>query len=61
MLVNMGFLIRCFPCPLQQNVPMVEYGQHDRPESEQVAHRAIMNTLAFLGHIDAPAPEEISA
>lgn len=57
----MGFPYPLFPLSAATNVPMVEYGQHDHPESEQVAHRAIMNTLAFLGHIDAPAPEEISA
>lgn len=36
----------------------LECGQHDDPESEQVAYRAILNTLAFLGHVDAPMPEE---
>ena len=37
----------------------LECGQHDDPGSENVAYRAITNTLAFLGHIDAPAPEEV--
>jgi len=36
----------------------LECGQHDDPESEEVAYRAIVNTLAFLGHIEAAPPAE---
>jgi predicted deacylase len=39
----------------------LECGQHDDPAAPDVAYRAIMNTLAFLGLIDAPAPEPIAA
>lgn len=34
----------------------LECGQHDDPDAPAVAWRAIMNTLAFLGMIDAPVP-----
>lgn len=37
----------------------LECGQHDDPQAPEVAYRAIMNTLAFLGMIDAPAPEPV--
>ena len=37
----------------------LECGQHADPEAPNVAYRAIMNTLAFLGVIDAPQPEPI--
>jgi len=39
----------------------LECGQHDDPSAPDVAYRAIMNTLAFLGLIEAPAPEPVSA
>ncbi|TFW13845.1 succinylglutamate desuccinylase/aspartoacylase domain-containing protein [Duganella callida] len=38
----------------------LECGQHDDPQAPEVAYRAIRNTLAFLGLIDAPAPEPIA-
>lgn len=38
----------------------LECGQHDDPQAPEVAYRAILNTLAFLGMIDAPAPEPVS-
>ena len=34
----------------------LECGQHDDPQSAEVAYRAILNTLAFLRLIDAPVP-----
>lgn len=34
----------------------LECGQHNDPEAPEVAYRAILNTLAHLGLIDAPAP-----
>ncbi|MFZ4480597.1 MAG: succinylglutamate desuccinylase [Rhodoferax sp.] len=34
----------------------LECGQHDDPHAPEVAYRAIRNTLAHLGHIDAPKP-----
>lgn len=34
----------------------LECGQHNDPQAPEVAYRAILNTLAFLGMIDAPAP-----
>ncbi|MYN10009.1 succinylglutamate desuccinylase/aspartoacylase domain-containing protein [Pseudoduganella aquatica] len=34
----------------------LECGQHADPQAPEVAYRAIMNTLAFLGLIDAPQP-----
>jgi predicted deacylase len=37
----------------------LECGQHDDPDAPDVAYRAIMNTLAFLGLIEAPAPQPI--
>ncbi|TFW22412.1 succinylglutamate desuccinylase [Massilia arenosa] len=37
----------------------LECGQHADPQAPEVAYRAIMNTLAHLGVIDAPAPEPI--
>jgi predicted deacylase len=39
----------------------LECGQHDDPAAPDVAYRAIMNTLAFLKVIDAPAPEPVAA
>ena len=38
----------------------LECGQHADPAAPEVAYRAIMNTLAFLGLIDAPSPEPIA-
>jgi predicted deacylase len=38
----------------------LECGQHDDSASPDVAYRAIMNTLAFLGLIDAPAPQPVA-
>jgi len=38
----------------------LECGQHNDPQAPEVAYRAILNTLAFLGLIDAPAPEPIA-
>jgi predicted deacylase len=37
----------------------LECGQHLDPQAPEVAYRAIMNTLAFLGLIAAPAPEPV--
>jgi predicted deacylase len=37
----------------------LECGQHADPKAPEVAYRAILNTLAFLGLIDAPAPAAI--
>lgn len=34
----------------------LECGQHHDPQAPAVAYRAILNTLAFLGMIDAPEP-----
>jgi predicted deacylase len=39
----------------------LECGQHADPAAPGVAYRAIMNTLAFLGLIEAPAPAPIAA
>jgi predicted deacylase len=38
----------------------LECGQHADPHAPEVAYRAIMNTLAHLGLIDAPAPAPIA-
>jgi predicted deacylase len=38
----------------------LECGQHDDPQAPEVAYRAILNTLAFLGMIDAPAPAPLA-
>ena len=38
----------------------LECGQHAEPVAPDVAYRAIMNTLAFLGFIDAPPPAPIA-
>ena len=38
----------------------LECGQHADPAAPDVAYRAIKNTLAFLGFIDAPQPEPIA-
>jgi predicted deacylase len=38
----------------------LECGQHDDPQAPEVAYRAIINTLAFLGMIDAPSPEPVA-
>ncbi|WBS05453.1 succinylglutamate desuccinylase/aspartoacylase family protein [Pseudoduganella sp. SL102] len=37
----------------------LECGQHDDPQAPDVAHRAILNSLAHLGLVDAPRPEPI--
>ena len=34
----------------------LECGQHDDPQAAEVAYRAIRNTLAHLGLVDAPSP-----
>ncbi len=39
----------------------LECGQHADPAAPDVAYRAIMNTLAFLKVIDAPAPQPVPA
>jgi len=39
----------------------LECGQHADPQAPEVAYRAILNTLAFHGLIDAPSPEPIAA
>ena len=39
----------------------LECGNHLDPAAPEVAYHAIMNTLAFLGLIDAPAPAPIGA
>jgi predicted deacylase len=39
----------------------LECGQHNDPAAPEVAYRAIMNTLAFLKVIDAPAPQALAA
>ncbi|WP_090321485.1 succinylglutamate desuccinylase/aspartoacylase family protein [Duganella sp. CF517] len=38
----------------------LECGEHTDPHAPEVAYRAIMNTLAFLGLIDAPSPQPIA-
>jgi predicted deacylase len=38
----------------------LECGQHADPQAPDVAYRAIMNTLAHLGLIDAPAPQPVT-
>lgn len=38
----------------------LECGQHADPAAPEVAYRAIVNTLAFLKLIDAPAPEPVA-
>lgn len=38
----------------------LECGEHTDPQAPEVAYRAIMNTLALLGLIDAPAPQPIA-
>jgi predicted deacylase len=38
----------------------LECGQHDDPRSPEVAYRAILNTLAHLKMIDAPAPAPVA-
>lgn len=37
----------------------LECGQHNDPQAPEVAYRAILNTLALLGLIDAPEPEPV--
>jgi predicted deacylase len=37
----------------------LECGQHNDPQAPEVAYRAILNTLAFFGMIDAPEPEQV--
>nr|WP_315250639.1 succinylglutamate desuccinylase/aspartoacylase family protein [uncultured Duganella sp.] len=37
----------------------LECGRHDDPQAPEVAYRAMVNTLAFLGMIDAPKPEPV--
>ena len=39
----------------------LECGQHNDPSAPDVAYRAIMNTLAFLNVIEAPAPALVAA
>jgi hypothetical protein len=39
----------------------LECGQHRDPQAPEVGYRAIMNTLAHLGLIDAPAPQPVAA
>ena len=39
----------------------LECGQHKDPQAPEVGYRAIMNTLAHLGLIDAPAPTPVAA
>lgn len=39
----------------------LECGQHRDPQAPEVGYRAIMNTLAHLGLIDAPAPAAVAA
>lgn len=38
----------------------LECGQHDDPQAPEVAHRAILNTLAHLKFIDAPDPQPVA-
>ncbi len=38
----------------------LECGQHDEPQAPEVAYRAILNTLAHLKLIDAPAPPAVA-
>jgi predicted deacylase len=38
----------------------LECGQHADPQAPEVGYRAIINTLAFLGLIDAPQPQPIA-
>ncbi|GJI96938.1 succinylglutamate desuccinylase [Duganella caerulea] len=38
----------------------LECGQHADPQAPEVGYRAILNTLAFLGLIDAPSPQPIA-
>jgi predicted deacylase len=38
----------------------LECGEHTDPQAPEVAYRAIMNTLAFLGLIDAPSPQPVA-
>lgn len=38
----------------------LECGQHTDPRAPEVGYRAIMNTLAFLGLIDAPVPQPLA-
>ncbi len=38
----------------------LECGQHADPQAPDVAYRAIMNTLAHLGLVDAPAPQPMA-
>lgn len=35
----------------------LECGQHDDPQAPEVAYQAILNTLSFLGLIEAPQPQ----
>jgi predicted deacylase len=38
----------------------LECGQHNDPQAPEVAYRAILNTLAFLGMIDAASPAPVA-
>lgn len=38
----------------------LECGQHDDPQAPQVAYGAILNTLTFLGLIEAPPPQPVA-
>ncbi|MCB5184339.1 succinylglutamate desuccinylase/aspartoacylase family protein [Methylobacillus gramineus] len=37
----------------------LECGQHEDPAAPEIAYQAILNTLAWLGCIDAPTPDEV--
>jgi predicted deacylase len=39
----------------------LECGQHDAPESPEVAYRAVRNALAFLGLTDEPVPPPVAS
>ena len=38
----------------------LECGQHDDPQGPEVAYKAILNTLAHLGLVDAPRPAAVA-
>ncbi len=38
----------------------LECGQHDDPGAPEVAYRAIVNTLAHLGHLEGPKPPAVT-
>lgn len=39
----------------------LECGQHEDPQAPEVGYRALLNTLAFLGLSDAPAPPPVES